>query len=242
MPLCSLVRVTAALTLLALSQPTIATLGRHQHRLPQGRPYPSPRRAVQGCQRDSLRPFLGKPRLSPVVPSRLSLALVRSQASSSTAQQDTIALFSATLLAMRPTVAVTPENLTTFLRGFLTRMLECQNETQLVAGLQLMGSSVNKRAQGELQLLCVPVGMRGADFLGPPQICPSSSASTCPLSSPQTSPTLASPKRPARPLCASGLGYGRSPRIRSESSALTRPRLLLADCQGPRRPLGPAWI
>ncbi|ORY74067.1 ARM repeat-containing protein [Leucosporidium creatinivorum] len=66
---------------------------------------------------------------------------------SSTAQQDTIALFSATLLAMRPTVSVTTEDLTTFLRDFLARLLQCENETQLVAGLHLIGSSVNKRAQ-----------------------------------------------------------------------------------------------
>ncbi|KAM0750891.1 hypothetical protein T439DRAFT_325940 [Meredithblackwellia eburnea MCA 4105] len=65
----------------------------------------------------------------------------------STTQQNTIVLFSAAILAMRPTTAVSASDLTGFLRHFLVRSTEVGNETQLVATVNLLGQTVNKRAQ-----------------------------------------------------------------------------------------------
>ncbi|BGP41533.1 hypothetical protein JCM10450v2_005582 [Rhodotorula kratochvilovae] len=67
--------------------------------------------------------------------------------SSSTSQQNLISLFTSSLLPMRPTVSLSAANLLAFLRSFLDRSLECQNEIQLAAVVHLLANSVNKRAQ-----------------------------------------------------------------------------------------------
>ena len=57
---------------------------------------------------------------------------------------------------MRPTVAVTADDLTDFLRLFLDRSVEVRNENQLSATLHLLGQTVNKRAPGAfLNQVCV---------------------------------------------------------------------------------------
>ncbi|GAA5820973.1 hypothetical protein JCM3770_006154 [Rhodotorula araucariae] len=67
--------------------------------------------------------------------------------SSSTSQQNLISLFTSSLLPMRPTVSLPAAELLAFLRSFLARSLECQNEIQFVAVVHLLANSVNKRAQ-----------------------------------------------------------------------------------------------
>lgn len=64
-------------------------------------------------------------------------------------QQDTVALFSAALIAMRPTVTLPNDELLAFVRSALERSLNWSNETQAVSGRHLMASTVNKRAQGK---------------------------------------------------------------------------------------------
>ncbi|KAK4702028.1 DNA repair/transcription protein MET18/MMS19, partial [Phenoliferia sp. Uapishka_3] len=88
-----------------------------------------------------LEPLLGTP-----VPSS-SLPFRPLTDDSSTSQQDTVVLFTAAILAMRPSVSVTAADLAVFLRLFLVRSVQAKNETQLVATLHLLGQTVNKRAQ-----------------------------------------------------------------------------------------------
>ncbi|GAA5964949.1 hypothetical protein JCM21900_001908 [Sporobolomyces salmonicolor] len=73
--------------------------------------------------------------------------------SSSTAQQNTVALFTASLLAMRPNVSLPTADLLSFLRAFLARSLECQNEVQLTAVVHLLANSINKRAPDVAEFL-----------------------------------------------------------------------------------------
>ncbi|GJN90351.1 hypothetical protein Rhopal_003362-T1 [Rhodotorula paludigena] len=62
-------------------------------------------------------------------------------------QQNLVSLFSASLLALRPAVSTPAADLATFLRSLLAQSLSARSEIQLAAIVQLLGSSVNKRAQ-----------------------------------------------------------------------------------------------
>lgn len=85
-----------------------------------------------------------------------------SQAESSTAQQDTVALFSAAILAMRPTITLSAVEAATFLRNALLRCLSATNEAQLTAMLHLIGAMVNKRSPGPSSQILL-LGRMGAD-------------------------------------------------------------------------------
>lgn len=72
-------------------------------------------------------------------------------------QQDTLILFAATLLAMRPTITIATQDLARFLQTFLDRSLVSTNEPQKAAVLHILCSTVNKRAVDAAEFLNVNV-------------------------------------------------------------------------------------